>query len=53
MVSPLATGRTRAAPASRAGQTAPLRKVRALVRDVLAELNRSLSKLYASEGRPA
>ena len=30
----------------------PLRKIRALVRDVLGELNRSLGKLYASEGRP-
>lgn len=31
----------------------PLRKIRELVRDVLQELNRSLSKLYASEGRPS
>jgi len=31
----------------------PLRKVRELVRDVLVELNRSLSKFYASEGRPS
>jgi transposase len=31
----------------------PLRKVRALVRDVLHELNRSLGALYASEGRPS
>src|SRR5882724_10437465 len=31
----------------------PLRKVRVLVRDVLGELNRSLGKLYASEGRPS
>ena len=31
----------------------PLRKIRALVRDVLGELNRSLGKLYASEGRPS
>jgi transposase len=31
----------------------PLRKVRALVRDVLGELNRSLGRLYASEGRPS
>lgn len=31
----------------------PLRKIRALVRDVLGELNRNLSKLYASEGRPS
>lgn len=31
----------------------PLRMIRALVRDVLGELNRSLSRLYASEGRPS
>ncbi|MGC2202439.1 MAG: IS5 family transposase [Stellaceae bacterium] len=31
----------------------PLRKIRALVREVLGELNRSLSKLYAREGRPS
>src|SRR4030095_9753442 len=31
----------------------PLRRIRALVRDVLSELNRSLGKLYASEGRPS
>ena len=31
----------------------PLRQIRELVRDVLGELNRSLSKLYASEGRPS
>ena len=31
----------------------PLRKVRELVRDMRGELNRSLSKLYASEGRPS
>jgi len=30
----------------------PLRKIRELVREVLGELNRSLGKLYASEGRP-
>src|SRR6202051_4674975 len=29
------------------------RSIRALVRDVLKELNRSLGKLYASEGRPS
>ena len=29
----------------------PLRKIRELVRDVLSELNRSLGRLYASEGR--
>ena len=28
----------------------PLRKIRELVRDVLSDLNRSLGKLYASEG---
>src|SRR3974377_403020 len=31
----------------------PLRKIRERVREVLSELNRSLSKLYASEGRPS
>ena len=31
----------------------PLRKIRALVRGVLGELNRSLGRLYASEGRPS
>ena len=31
----------------------PLREVRALFRDVLKELNRSLSKLYSREGRPS
>ncbi len=31
----------------------PLRKIRELVRDVLGELNRSLGRLYASEGRPS
>ena len=31
----------------------PLRTIRELVRDVLGELNRSLSRLYASEGRPS
>jgi transposase len=31
----------------------PLKKVRALVRDVLSDLNRSLGRLYASEGRPS
>src|SRR5438477_10419035 len=30
-----------------------LRKVRELVRDVLGELNHSLARLYASEGRPS
>jgi transposase len=31
----------------------PLRAIRALVRDVLAELDRTFSRLYASEGRPS
>ena len=31
----------------------PLRKIRELVGEVLGELNRSLGKLYASEGRPS
>jgi transposase len=31
----------------------PLRKVRALVRDVLKELSRSFARLYAKEGRPS
>jgi transposase len=35
------------------GENHALRAIRALVRDVLRELNRSLSKLYASEGRPS
>ena len=40
-------------PEARVPASHPLRKVRELVRDVLGELNRSLSKLYASEGRPS
>jgi transposase len=40
-------------PEARVPANHPLRKVRELVRDVLGELNRSLSKLYASEGRPS
>jgi len=40
-------------PEARVPANHPLRKVRELVRDVLHELNRSLSKLYASEGRPS
>ena len=40
-------------PEARVPVNHPLRKVRELVRDVLGELNRSLSKLYASEGRPS
>ncbi len=39
-------------PEARVPASHPLRKVRALVREVLGELNRSLGKLYASEGRP-
>jgi transposase len=31
----------------------PLRQVRALVRDVLEEMNRTFAMLYASEGRPS
>src|SRR5436189_5228971 len=41
------------APDKRVPANHPLRKVRELVRDVLSDLNRSLSKLYASEGRPS
>jgi transposase len=40
-------------PETRVPTNHPLRKVRELVRDVLRELNRSLSKLYAGEGRPS
>ncbi len=40
-------------PEARVPANHPLRKVRELVRDVLGELNRGLSKLYASEGRPS
>src|SRR5579862_882708 len=40
-------------PEARVPVNHPLRKVRELVRDVLGALNRSLSKLYASEGRPS
>jgi len=36
-----------------AGPPAAKYKIRILVRDVLGELNRSLGKLYASEGRPS
>jgi hypothetical protein len=38
-------------PEARVPPNHPLRKIRALVRDVLGELNRSLGRLYASEGR--
>jgi transposase len=41
------------APESRVPANHPLRKIRELVRDVLGELNRSLGRLYASEGRPS
>jgi transposase len=40
-------------PEARVPLNHPLRKIRALVRDVLSELNRSLARLYASEGRPS
>ena len=40
-------------PEARVPASHPLRKIRELVRDVLGELNRSLGKLYASEGRPS
>jgi hypothetical protein len=39
-------------PEARVPANHPLRKIRELVRDVLGELNRSLGRLYASEGRP-
>ena len=41
------------APDKRVPANHPLRKVRELVRDILSDLNRSLGKLYASEGRPS
>ena len=40
-------------PEARVPTNHPLRTIRAFVRDVLDELNRSLSRLYASEGRPS
>jgi transposase len=40
-------------PEARVPPNHPLRRIRALVRDVLSELNRSLGTLYASEGRPS
>lgn len=41
------------APDKRVPANNPLRKVRELVRDGLSDLNRSLGRLYASEGRPS
>ena len=40
-------------PEARVPTSHPLRKIRELVREVLGGLNRSLGKLYASEGRPS
>jgi transposase len=40
-------------PEARVPKSHPLRTIRKLVRDVLREQNRSLSRLYASEGRPS
>src|SRR5450830_102743 len=40
-------------PEARIPTSHPLRRIRELVREVLSELNRSLGKLYASEGRPS
>src|SRR5258707_10795306 len=40
-------------PESRVPARHPLRKVRALVRDVMAELSRGFARLYAKEGRPS
>src|SRR6266436_2847376 len=40
-------------PEARVRTDHPLRKIRELVRHVLGELNRSLSRLYACEGRPS
>ena len=40
-------------PEARVPPDHPLRKIREFVREVLSELNRSLGKLYASEGRPS
>jgi transposase len=40
-------------PEARVPAKHPLRAIRALVREVLGELDRSLSRLYASEGRPS
>jgi hypothetical protein len=41
------------APDKRVPANHPLRQVRELVRDVLSDLNRSLGRLYAREGRPS
>jgi transposase len=41
------------APHKRVPANHPLRKVRQLIRDVLDDLNRSLGRLYASEGPPS
>jgi transposase len=40
-------------PEARVPPNHPLRKIRALVRDVLSELNRGFGRLYANEGRPS
>jgi transposase len=40
-------------PESRVPAPHPLRKVRALVRDVMEELSRGFARLYAKEGRPS
>jgi len=40
-------------PEARVPKNHPLRQVRALVREVLSELSRSLGHLYSSEGRPS
>jgi transposase len=40
-------------PEARVPKSHPLRKVRELVREVLSELNRTLERLYESEGRPS
>ncbi|WP_316207205.1 MULTISPECIES: IS5 family transposase [unclassified Bradyrhizobium] len=40
-------------PEARVPKDHPLRKIRGLVRDVLSDLNRTLSGLYSKEGRPS
>lgn len=40
-------------PGARLPKDCPLRKIRQLVRDVLGELNRTLARAYAKEGRPS